>query len=312
MRLTLAIVAAFLPGAGHTATLSMPVNAVQTWTLTSPGDGGTFATSPFRGGQITRLTLPGAFHSEVWRINQFSKTTQQVMTTLRQQLIAQGYDIVFECRDADCGGFDFRYALDLVPEPDMHVDLGDYRFLTARRDTDGAVDDYVSVMVSRSSATGFVQIDSLRQPGSSETVIASSQSLDTDAPPAVLPSDLIEVLQTRGSAPLDDLTFETGSADLGQGRFASLAALAAYLQANPGQTVALVGHTDFQGSLAGNIALSRKRAVSVMDRLMRAYGIPASQLSADGVGYLAPRASNLTAAGRTENRRVEVILTPTQ
>ena len=112
--------------------------------------------------------------------------------------------------------------------------------------------------------------------------------------------------------PLDDLSFATGSSDLSEGQYASLARLAAYLLANPDKTVALVGHTDSEGSIAGNIALSKRRAASVLERLVSVYDVPRRQMEAEGVGYLSPRASNLTAEGRVKNRRVEVILTSTQ
>ena len=78
--------------------------------------------------------------------------------------------------------------------------------------------------------------------------------------------------------------------------------------ANPTITVAIVGHTDAVGSLAGNTALSKRRAESVRARLIEDYGVDPEQLQADGVGYLAPIASNLTDAGRAANRRVDVIL----
>ncbi len=98
----------------------------------------------------------------------------------------------------------------------------------------------------------------------------------------------------------------------GAGDFASLTGLAAYLAANPDARVTIVGHTDATGALDGNVVLSRRRAQSVVDRLVQDYGVAAGRLSAEGAGYLAPRASNLTEAGRAENRRVEAILTPTR
>ncbi len=76
--------------------------------------------------------------------------------------------------------------------------------------------------------------------------------------------------------------------------------------------MALVGHTDFAGALDSNIALSKKRAASVADRLVQSYGVNRTQLDPEGVGYLAPRATNQTDAGRTQNRRVEVMITSTQ
>ena len=76
--------------------------------------------------------------------------------------------------------------------------------------------------------------------------------------------------------------------------------------------VLLVGHTDAAGGLEANIALSRRRAASVVAHLVGELGVSRAQVSAEGVGYLVPRASNLTDQGRAENRRVEVVLTSTQ
>ena len=45
------------------------------------------------------------------------QTTLQILAPLRDQLSEAGYEIIFECAANDCGGFDFRYALDLLPEP---------------------------------------------------------------------------------------------------------------------------------------------------------------------------------------------------
>jgi OOP family OmpA-OmpF porin len=70
----------------------------------------------------------------------------------------------------------------------------------------------------------------------------------------------------------------------------------------------LVGHTDATGGLEINISVSRRRAASVVERLVAAYNVPRAQIAAEGVGYLAPRATNLTDAGRTANRRVEAVL----
>jgi OOP family OmpA-OmpF porin len=84
--------------------------------------------------------------------------------------------------------------------------------------------------------------------------------------------------------------------------------LAQFLKANTGLRVALVGHTDAVGSLDSNIALSKARAQSVAQVLIRDYSIPQSQVEAEGMGYLAPVASNLARQGREANRRVEVVL----
>jgi outer membrane protein OmpA-like peptidoglycan-associated protein len=74
----------------------------------------------------------------------------------------------------------------------------------------------------------------------------------------------------------------------------------------------LVGHTDSVGGLSGNIALSKRRAQSVRQRLIDTHGVDPSRLDAEGMGYLSPAASHLTPEGREANRRVEVIVLPAQ
>jgi OOP family OmpA-OmpF porin len=69
----------------------------------------------------------------------------------------------------------------------------------------------------------------------------------------------------------------------------------------------IVGHSDNQGSLEANIALSKRRAEAVRTALITR-GVAAERLEAHGVGYLAPVSTNLTEAGRTLNRRVELVL----
>jgi len=95
---------------------------------------------------------------------------------------------------------------------------------------------------------------------------------------------------------------------LGDAGAGALERLAAFLKDQPTVRIALVGHTDSVGSLQPNIALSRSRAAAVRDRLIEIYDIPPAQIEAEGMGYLAPVASNLTAQGREDNRRVEAVL----
>ena len=126
------------------------------------------------------------------------------------------------------------------------------------------------------------------------------------------PGAIGQALHQIGVAVLDDLVFGSGSATLTEGDYASLAAVAAWLQANPAGTVALVGHTDASGSLAGNIALSERRAEALAEVLIDTHGADRARVIAEGVGFLAPRATNQTEEGRQKNRRVEVIVTSTR
>jgi OOP family OmpA-OmpF porin len=301
-----------LPATASAMSLAFPAGAVQTARILAETDSYEFAVGVYSDGRVPKVPAEGAVISEAWRTTDGAFSTLQIMDFLRQQLIDAGFEISFECETDQCGGFDFRYQLDLLPEPEMHVDLGDFRYLAAQRL--GPEPEYISLVVSRGGQSGFIQVTQVGQPGADITEItASTKSPDVSEIEIPHPSGPIaEQLVTLGRAPLEDLTFRTGSSQLSDTSFGSLIDLATWLKANPDMRVTLVGHTDATGTLASNLALSKKRAASVMQRLIKEYGVPASQLEASGVGYLMPRASNLTKEGRDKNRRVEVILTSTR
>jgi OOP family OmpA-OmpF porin len=125
----------------------------------------------------------------------------------------------------------------------------------------------------------------------------------------IVEGEIIAALQADGHAVLEDLIFDTGSSDLGTGDFASLKELSDWIKANPDAHIGIVGHTDAVGGSDANISLSKKRAASVVERLVTTYGVDPARIEALGAGYLAPRTSNETEEGRQRNRRVEVILT---
>jgi outer membrane protein OmpA-like peptidoglycan-associated protein len=307
-----AVSLALLGGPGAALPLEFPGPATATVARTVPLATYKLPLAPWADGAIPTQLFEGARSDSAWRVDGGGLSTLQLLAPLRDQVQEAGYRVLWECETEGCGGFDFRFGTDVLDEPDMHVDLGDFRFLAAERDGP-AGPEALSLLVSRSSDMGFVQMITIGaainpvpltapDPGEGPSVSISPAEAGT----------LAEQLDGTGAVSLDDLTFESGSALLGQGQFASLDALAAYLKANPQRTIALVGHTDASGNLATNIALSTARAASVRDRLIRDFGVPAARVSAEGVGYLAPRASNLTPEGRARNRRVEAVVTSTQ
>ena len=184
----------------------------------------------------------------------------------------------------------------------------------------------VSLLVSKAADQGFVQVTTvtkgavaMQTPAPQRDVAVAPPTPDLPGIPATEPAtsppppldSLGEQMLTTGRVALDDLVFASGKATLEERDYPSLTALAKWLQSHSDLRVTLVGHTDASGSLAGNIALSRQRALAVRERLMGKYGLAGGQVEAQGAGYLAPRASNLTTEGRQKNRRVEAILTAT-
>lgn len=269
---------------------------------------------PFDGQSVPAIRTEGGRSDRVWHQPLQGRTTLQILAPLRAQLLAQDFQVIYACADTACGGFDFRFATEIWPEPEMHVDLGDYHYLAARRLTGGAP-EYAMLVVSRSALRAFVQVTRIT-PGPDATSTSPGTPAAIPPDPAAATDDtapaLIAKLEQDGHVLLDDLVFATGAAALQAGPFGSLDALADYLRADPGRSVVLVGHTDTEGGLSGNIALSKQRADAVRRHLIETLDVPAGQVAAEGVGYLAPRASNLTDAGRRLNRRVEAVLLGTE
>lgn len=119
-------------------------------------------------------------------------------------------------------------------------------------------------------------------------------------------SQLGNELQGTGRARLDGVNFEFNSATIRPESKALLDQVAALLTAHPDWAITLEGHTDNIGTSAFNRTLSLQRADAVKAYLA-SKGVPADHLSAAGFGYDKPVASNDGEAGRSQNRRVEIV-----
>jgi outer membrane protein OmpA-like peptidoglycan-associated protein len=303
---------AVLPSLAHGLTLDLPAKVVNEESRSE--DLGSYALplGPFDGQTVPSRQVEGALDQRALQLDAPDLTTLAVMDPLRDQIVAAGYTLLLDCDARGCGGFDFRFGTDVLPEPDMHVDMGDFRFLSAERGGEA-----ISVLVSRSAASAYVQITRVSPSDAPPPAPVASVDLDADVQRGVdtLPvadSDLGRALDDRGFAVLDDLIFASGAATLTEGDYASLAAVADWLRANPDGTVALVGHTDASGSLAANVALSERRAEAVAEVLVESFGADRTRIAAEGVGFLSPHSTNQTEEGRQKNRRVEVIVTSTR
>ena len=106
-----------------------------------------------------------------------------------------------------------------------------------------------------------------------------------------------------------DVLFATGSTALRPDLTRDLKAIAANLVRYPNSQIEVVGHTDNTASAALNQDLSQRRAVSVAN-VLRDSGVPSSRITSYGRGEDQPIASNLSEAGRAQNRRVEIFIRP--
>ena len=141
---------------------------------------------------------------------------------------------------------------------------------------------------------------------------AEAAQQDVQAMRAKLLAQLNAVLQTtetpRGLVVnLSDVLFDTGKYTLKQNTQVSLAKVATILELYQGLSVQVEGYTDSTGSPATNQKLSENRADAV-ENFMVNNGVPQANITAKGYGATDFAADNGTAAGRAQNRRVELIV----
>ncbi len=103
------------------------------------------------------------------------------------------------------------------------------------------------------------------------------------------------------------ILFDYDKSSIRKDSYGALQSIADIMKEYPGSDFLIEGHTDSRGSDSYNMKLSKERAASVRDYLI-SIGMDASRLTSEGYGEERPIATNNTAAGRQQNRRVEISL----
>lgn len=228
-------------------------------------------------------------------------STLEVMRAYEEALAGNGFEILFQCDDAACGGRDFNHAV--VPYGlTFSENQKDQRYLAARKARLEERDLYVGIYTVKAYSVGgerknrvYTQVDVIEErPRDSEVVVIEAEEMS-------------ESLGAQGRVALHGIHFDLDSAAIRPESAPALDEIAQLLRENPELGLLIVGHTDNQGGFAYNIDLSKRRAASVTQALVSEYGINRARLKPWGVGYTAPMASNASAEGRATNRRVELV-----
>jgi len=185
-----------------------------------------------------------------------------------------------------------------------HAEAGEARVSEAhsRQEVARAQDDRNKILMdsrSREAMNAQSQADAAKnQTAAAQAQLATAQQQLAD----------LQAKQTdRGVVvTLGDVLFDTGQATLKPGANLALNRLSTFLSSNPQTKVLIEGHTDSRGGDDYNIGLSERRARAVATEL-QSRGISADQVQTLGRGKAYPVASNDTAEGRQQNRRVEIV-----
>jgi OmpA-OmpF porin, OOP family len=234
------------------------------------------------------------------------RSTLEVFKNYEQALKDGGFEILFACANEECStrgvGRDFNEA---ATPRDMSVYMAfhdkDQRYLLARlKRPEGDV--HASLYIDRAYSLGGQNKDRVF----ANLVVVESAGLQTGMV-KVDAAAMAKGLDAEGHIALYEIYFDTDKAELKPESGDALGEIAKLLKNKPQLKVLIVGHSDNVGAYDYNRALSERRAKAVVDALVQQHGIGADRLLAEGVGMAAPVASNDTEAGRTKNRRVELV-----
>jgi len=181
----------------------------------------------------------------------------------------------------------------------------------AKADSDKTLADS---QASSANALSAAQADAEQSRLAAQQAQLSTEQAETEkaAMRTRLSEQLNTILQTRDTArglivSMSDVLFNTGKYSLKPGAREKLAKVAGILLAYPGLNIAVGGYTDNVGGDAMNQKLSENRAASVRDYLVQ-QGVATNSVTARGFGNSLAVATNDNAAGRQQNRRVELVV----
>lgn len=222
--------------------------------------------------------------------NPEGRSLLEVYRNYEQGLLKAGFQALYSCVGEPCGAWatvgEVRFA-----HPSYLR-----RFLVAKLSRPQG-DVYVSLLVQSQTAT---------MAGETELAVIETKGMESGLV-VVDAAAMKSGLGASGHIALYGIYFDTGKAVVKPESDRALKEIASLLAADPKLKLHVVGHTDSVGDLAANMDLSRARAQAVVQALVSRSAVPAGRLRPDGVGPLAPVASNRAEEGRAKNRRVELV-----
>jgi len=232
-----------------------------------------------------------------------------VFRNYKNALTKKGFSPVFERAKEECGP-SFVVLKYRWNRKETHVRAANYdniRGHALMKKSGASGDTYVAVYAGLhvGGAHGAYS-DVLRDRAGVLVEVVEPEGMETKM--VVLKAEEISGdIASEGRAVFYSIQFDFDKADIKPDSAPQLEEMAKALKADLKLSVLIVGHTDNQGKLDYNTALSQRRAEAVVKALSGKYGIDARRMRAKGVASLAPVATNRTEEGRAENRRVEMV-----
>lgn len=262
------------------------------------------------------VTVEGAITRMVY-LAPVGKAPLEVFRNYREAFAKAGLKIKFAC-DGDCGQLFFHWRFGAARDAMKWAkdDLQAADNPNSRWNLDDAIAEDGRGFYGTLAQQGreihvwvYTSIAGYVQTNRAATVIEVAE-------PKAMQSGQVQVdaaamakgLAAEGKITLQGIYFDTGKATLKPESDVQLKEMAKLLTEQPELAVFIVGHTDNQGSFENNLQLSKQRATAVRDALVTRFKSDAARITPYGAANVAPVASNSNEAGRTLNRRVELVI----
>jgi outer membrane protein OmpA-like peptidoglycan-associated protein len=257
------------------------------------------------------IRVEGAF-TEIWYEAPGDTSATELIRNYQNELVSKGFKILYDSTK-DPAATNWTNYMASYSSSDIQTSRSYYVFYAADRKTIR----FTSARLERPEGDVYVTLTAVEWPKDDRVYKARRGAyivvnvLETKPMVqnmvTVTASEMSQAMANTGRVALYGIYFDTNKADVKPESKPALDEVAKLLKAEPGLRLHVVGHTDNQGGLEFNLGLSKRRADSVVAILVQNYGIAAGRLTANGVAYLAPVATNATEAGRAKNRRVELV-----
>ena len=258
-------------------------------------------------GTPSTIELEGSLVSNIY-LRPADVSSYEVYQSYLASLRSGGFDILLDCREKACAAK--RTVASVYRQANPIFKTRNYQIVKKQSGTDvyltSQANHYISAKKEEGGQTHYVMVivSDAKQLYSADVLSLASLEEGTTS---ITEKMLTDGIAANGKVVLSGIFFDTGKDTLTDASTPALETIAGYLKAHPEDTFYVVGHTDDTGGLEANLALSARRAKSVVASLA-ALGVDVGRLSGHGVGPFAPAASNTSDQGRGSNRRVELVL----
>jgi outer membrane protein OmpA-like peptidoglycan-associated protein len=252
-----------------------------------------------------------------------NRSPLEVLRNYQQEITQKGGKILFECKDAECGGSASRssqggggsmsLSMFLFPKErikDAAFSNGSCAVTESISDQRYATAELPAQAAHLSMLTYTLQDDHYCKAFNGRTiaVIDIVEGKPREQKMVTVTSvEMAKQISSSGSVALYGIYFDVNKADVKTESEPALAEVAKLLKSNAALKLLVVGHTDRVGTLPFNMDLSQRRAAAVVHALVTTYQIAQSRLTPLGVAFASPVASNTSEEGRAQNRRVELV-----